>query len=250
MRYHTAQNYFTNVEKNLNPNSPTWDYDSIAKGYTAPPAANGALGIPTWKDELYFEYHRGVYTTQAAHKRNMRTSEVATLDAEKLASFAWLNGQPYPNAELTENWKKITFNGFHDLAAGSGIAIIYKDAQREYTEVFNSDKLITRSLTQDPADQIDTANQPGVPILVTNTLAWPRKETIRIDVQTPEAGELTLTDDIGRKLPYEDLQEGLNNRDHTVLATVDVPALGYTVLHATASRQPSSRVATKPRPPT
>jgi alpha-mannosidase len=235
MRYHTAQSYFTNVEKNLNPNSPTWDYDSIAKGYTAPPAANGALGIPTWKDELYFEYHRGVYTTQAAHKRNMRTSEVATLDAEKLASLAWLNGKPYPNAELTESWKKITFNGFHDLAAGSGIAIIYKDAQREFTEVFNSDTLITNAARGTLADQIDTAKQPGAPVLVANTLAWPRKETIQINVQTPEAGELTLTDDAGNKLPYEDLNEGTNIREHTVLATVDVPALGYTVLHATAS---------------
>jgi alpha-mannosidase len=241
MRYHTAQNYFTNVEKNLNSSSPTWNYDSIAKGYTAPPAANGALGIPTWKDELYFEYHRGVYTTQAAHKRNMRTSEVATLDAEKLASLAWLNGQPYPNPELTENWKKITFNGFHDLAAGSGIAIIYKDAQREFTEVFNADKLITNASLKTLADQINTSNQPGEAVLVTNTLAWPRKETIQIDVQTPEVGELALTDDAGRKLPYEDLNEGSNNRDHTVLATVDVPALGYTVIHATASQAKQPR---------
>jgi len=91
MRYTTAQHYFDDVEKNLNPDSPTWDYDSIAKGYTAPAASSaGGVGIPTWKDELYFEYHRGVYTTQAAHKRNMRRSETSTLDAEKLASFAWL----------------------------------------------------------------------------------------------------------------------------------------------------------------
>ncbi|MGH9595848.1 MAG: alpha-mannosidase, partial [Edaphobacter sp.] len=135
MRYHTAQSYFTNVEKNLNPDSPTWNYDSIAKGYTAPPAANGAMGLPTWNDELYFEYHRGVYTTQAAHKRNMRTSETATLDAEKLASLAWLQGRPYPNDQLTENWKKITFNQFHDLAAGSGIGAIYKDAQKQFDVV-------------------------------------------------------------------------------------------------------------------
>jgi alpha-mannosidase len=27
MRYHTAQSYFTAVEKNLNPESPTWDYE-------------------------------------------------------------------------------------------------------------------------------------------------------------------------------------------------------------------------------
>ena len=152
MRYHTAQAYFTNVEKNLNSDSPTWNYDSIAKGYTAPAASStGAIGLPTWKDELYFEYHRGIFTTQAAHKRSMRTSEVATLDAEKLASLAWLSGKPYPNDQLTDNWKKITFNQFHDLAAGSGIGVIYKDAQKDYTEVFHNDILeITNSCARNP----------------------------------------------------------------------------------------------------
>ena len=30
-------------------------------------------------------------------------------------------GTPYPGEELTEAWKKVLFNQFHDLAAGSGI---------------------------------------------------------------------------------------------------------------------------------
>ena len=38
----------------------------------------------------------------------------------------------YPGDELTEDWKKITFNDFHDLAAGSGIGVIYKDAQKDF----------------------------------------------------------------------------------------------------------------------
>jgi alpha-mannosidase len=238
MRYHTAQNYFTNVEKNLNPASPTWNYDSIAKGYTAPPAANGALGIPTWKDELYFEYHRGVYTTQAAHKRNMRTSEVATLDAEKLASLAWLNGKPYPNAELTESWKKITFNGFHDLAAGSGIAIIYKDAQREYTEVFNSDALITDNSLQTLAAKIDTQskdvrfkNEP--PVIVFNPMAWPRSETVQMNVQLPEASSIGIEDSDHNRLPTQILSRDGATNSYSILVHVDnIPALGYKVLHA------------------
>ena len=40
-----------------------------------------------------------------------------------------------PASELTEAWKKITFNRFHDLAAGSGIGVIYRDAQRDYDQV-------------------------------------------------------------------------------------------------------------------
>jgi alpha-mannosidase len=56
-------------------------------------------------------------------------------NAEKYASLAWLDGNAYPAAELTEAWKKITFNQFHDLAAGSGIGVIYKDAQRDYDTI-------------------------------------------------------------------------------------------------------------------
>ena len=41
----------------------------------------------------------------------------------------------YPADELTEDWKKVLFNQFHDLAAGSGIGIIYKDAQKDYDVV-------------------------------------------------------------------------------------------------------------------
>jgi alpha-mannosidase len=63
-------------------------------------------------------------TTQANHKHNMRTAEEEMLNAEKWSSLAWLDGLKYPGDELTEDWKKVLFNQFHDLAAGSGIAVI------------------------------------------------------------------------------------------------------------------------------
>ncbi len=74
MQFGIAQTYFSDVEKQIAPDSPEWNYQSIAKGYTPPPAVAGKVSIPTWKSELYFEYHRGVMTTQANHKRNMRES--------------------------------------------------------------------------------------------------------------------------------------------------------------------------------
>ena len=234
MHYSTAQNYFTNVEKNLNPDSPTWDYDSIAKGYTAPPSSStGAVGIPTWKSELYFEYHRGVFTTQAEHKRSMRTSEVATLDAEKLASFAWLDGKTYPAAELTEDWKKITFNQFHDLAAGSGIGVIYKDAQRDYTEVFHSDREISESAINTLSANVDTRVTSGVPVLVFNAMAWPRTETVRLTVQTPDAASaISILDSTGKHLLAQSISSNPATHEFTVLVRAEVPALGYAVLHA------------------
>jgi len=235
MRYHTAQSYFTNVEKNLNPDSPTWDYDSIAKGYTAPSASStGAMGLPTWNDELYFEYHRGIFTTQAAHKRNMRTSEVATLDAEKLASLAWLQGKPYPADQLTENWKKITFNQFHDLAAGSGIGVIYKDAQKDYTELFHVDHEVSDDALKTLAAHIDTRAKDGVPILVYNAMAWPRTETIELSVQLPEhANNVAIADSSGKHMLTQLLSaDNATNTFRLLVHAEDISALGYKILHA------------------
>jgi len=68
MRFGTAAAYFNDVDGRLASNSPEWNYASIAKGYTdPPPPPAGMISIPTWKSELYFEYHRGVMTTQANH---------------------------------------------------------------------------------------------------------------------------------------------------------------------------------------
>jgi alpha-mannosidase len=126
--YSTAGHFFSTVESNLaDPASaPVWNYRTFADGKaTMPPFQGGPLQIPVWNDELYLEFHRGVFTSQAQHKRNMRVAEEQMLNAEKWASLSWLGGQAYPGDALNEAWKKVLVNQFHDLAAGSGIAVIY-----------------------------------------------------------------------------------------------------------------------------
>ncbi len=236
MHYGTAQSYFSTVEQHLNPDSPTWNYDSLAKGWTAPAAGlHGDLGLPTWKDELYFEYHRGIFTTQAKHKENLRKSEVATLDTEKLSAFAWLGGATYPATEITDNWKKITFNQFHDLAAGSGIAVIYRDAQDDFRQVFDTDKLISEAARMSVTANVDTQKGKGEPIVVMNSLAWPRTETVEVRVRTEENGELFLKDESGKPVRYQSLSGDGSNPHKIILTSVTVPPLGYKVLHATSS---------------
>ena len=237
MRYRTAQSYFTDVEGKIDPESREWNYDSIAKGYVAPAAgAGGTVGVPTWKDELYFEYHRGVMTTQAGHKRNMRESEAKTLDAEKLASLAWLAGAAYPGEALTENWKKITFNQFHDLAAGSGIGVIYKDARRDYAEVYGVDREVSGAAMTTLAAGVDTRVKSGVPVMVWNGMGWARSETVKVSVQMPEAGEgVRLLDTSERPVLSQVVSEDKATHRFEVLARVqEVPALGYAVVHAEA----------------
>jgi alpha-mannosidase len=199
-----AQPFFSSVEKQIAPMSPVWNYQSIAQGYVAPKEVPGKVAIPTWKSELYFEYHRGVMTSQANHKHNMRTSEEEVLNAEKWASLAWLDGKEYPGNELTEDWKKVLFNQFHDLAAGSGIGVIYKDAQKDYDYVKLSTNAISDKSMARVGEKINTAGA-GIPVVVYNPLGWARSGDVHVRVQTEadKSEEVTLHVDNVPALGYK-----------------------------------------------
>jgi alpha-mannosidase len=236
----TALPFFVESQKKIAPESPMWDYQTIAKGYhepAQPPA--GELAIPTWKDELYLEYHRGVFTTQANLKRNMRESSEWTLNAEKYASLAWLDGDAYPGNELTEAWKKVTFNQFHDLAAGSGIAAIYKDAQSDYDQVrWSTDEISTKAL-RTLATRIDTHGADGVPILVFNPLGWQRSGPIEFDVQMPApARDVSVVNSAGRVIPSQVIsKDAATNTFHLLAEAGDIPSIGYEVLHVVPQKR-------------
>jgi alpha-mannosidase len=235
IEFGTALPYFTALEKQIAPNSPVWDYPSIAKGYTPPPPVAGMVNIPTWKSELYFEYHRGVMTTQANHKKNMRDAEEQMLDAEKWASLAWvLAGRAYPSSDLTEDWKKVLFNQFHDLAAGSGIGVIYKDAQKDYDVVRWSTNEIDTNALKTVAERIDTSLRgkiaQGQSIVIFNPLGWMRSGEAAFpatgypngfEIRDPQTG-ITHPSAL---LPKE-VRDGIEEYRFPV---PDVPALGYEV---------------------
>jgi alpha-mannosidase len=230
-----TQPYFSAVEKEVAPESKTWNYQSIAKGYTPPPDVPGKISIPTWDSELYFEYHRGVFTTQANHKRNMRTAEEEMLNAEKWASLAWLDGRRYPGAELTEDWKKVLFNQFHDLAAGSGIGIIYKDAQKDYDVVRWSTNEISQKSLDTVEQRIDTQGA-GIPVVVYNPLGWQRSGdvTVRVQLPKPTPAGVSVAGAAAQKTPLDSGEMEFNQETGVTEVRVhvdDVPALGYKVLH-------------------
>jgi alpha-mannosidase len=235
-KFGRAIDYFQTVEKQVAPESPTWNYQSIAKGFTAPPAVDGKVSIPTWKSELYFEYHRGVFTTQANHKHNMRTAEEEVLNAEKWSSLAWLDGLAYPGKELTEDWKKVLFNQFHDLAAGSGIGIIYKEAQKDYDVVRWSTNEISTGALGKVAEYIDTrvkvANSQ--PIVVYNPLGWERSGDVTVKLQLANpTQDITVSDMCEPESNINQIDPQIISRDagtgevELAFHAMAVPALGY-----------------------
>jgi len=236
MRFGDAKEFFSEVEPKLDTeHSPLWNYKVLAGGAgPLPVPAPGKISLPVWNDELYFEYHRGVMTTQANHKRNMRESEEQLLNAEKYSSLAWLFGTPYPGTELTEAWKKVLFNQFHDLAAGSGIGVIYQDAQRDYDVVRWTAEQATGTALGTISARVRTNSMEGVPVMVLNPLAWARTELAMVDVQMPRApaAALSVLDARGNPLLVQVLStDAATHRYRLLVEVTDVPSLGYEVLH-------------------
>jgi alpha-mannosidase len=242
MQFGTAGAYFSAVEKDLAPASRTWDYRTIAQGYVEPTPVAGKISIPTWDDEMYLEYHRGTYTTQALMKWNLRHGPEWTLDAEKVASLAWLDGSPYPATELTNAWKTITFNDFHDLAAGSGIGVNYKYAAQEFRQVHRADTLISSAALSTIAAHADTHVASGVPVFVFNPVSWARSGDVKVSVQMPApTAAVSVLDAHGAVLPSEILsKDASTNTFHLLVQARDVPSLGYEVLHVIPGARPFS----------
>jgi len=98
--------------------------------------------LPLMVGELYFEYHRGTYTSQAAVKRNNRRAEQLLHDLE---FFAVATNR---REDLSDLWRLLLLNQFHDILPGSSIAQVYADSTRQFAELFaRGEKLLPAGTT-------------------------------------------------------------------------------------------------------
>jgi alpha-mannosidase len=190
------------------------------------------LKVPTWKDELYFEYHRGVLTTQADTKQRIRRDEELMLDAEKYASVASLLGRSYPQAQFELAWKNLLFDHFHDVMPGSGIAVNYLDAKRNLEDVARSAKEITDGALGEIMAHVNTQGVnprgDGVPVVVFNSLSWVRTEVVEAEVQLPgPARDVEVLDGAGKRVDHQLLTMDSTTNRARILILADAPAVGY-----------------------
>lgn len=212
LTFGTAQSFFDDVERNL-----------------------AQLKVPVWNNELYFQYHRGVMTTQSETKKRIRQSEELLLNAEKFSSLAMLEGQPYPQEELQNDWKKVLFDQFHDIMPGSGIAINYVDAARDLGVVRLSGNKILAGSLETVAARINTEGE-GIPVVLFNPLGWARTDVAEAEAQFPSKfaprSGIEVRDSSGTVLPSSIISR--DDKTHTVkirFVAESVPAMGYAVFH-------------------
>jgi alpha-mannosidase len=190
------------------------------------------LKVPVWKDELYFEYHRGVFTSQADTKQRIRRDEELMLDAEKYASLASLFGRPYAQDQFELAWKNLLFDHFHDVMPGSGIAVNYLDAKRNLEDVARSANEIRDGALGEILAHVNTQGVnprgDGVPVVVFNSLSWPRTEVVEAEVQLPgPAREVQVLDGAGQQVEHQLLAMDAATNRARLLIVADTPALGY-----------------------
>jgi len=198
------------------------------------------MQVPTWSGELYFQYHRGVFTTQADTKQRIRRSEETLLDAEKFASLASLYGRPYPQDEMERAWKRLLFDHFHDIMPGSGIAVNYLDAKRNLEDVQRAGREVIDGSLGEIAARVNTQSD-RTPLMVFNPLSWLRTEVIEAEVQLPtSARQIEVADSSGKAVESELLSLDADTHRARVLLLADVPAMGYqTYFVGTAATAPA-----------
>ena len=139
------------------------------------------LDAPTWTGELYLEFHRGTYTSQAKTKQGNRRSEHLLREAELwCATAAVRHGTDYPYETLDRIWKLVLLQQFHDILPGSSIHWVHREAAANYAAVAAElEELIAdavRALAGDGDVRLAFNTAPharnGVPALG----AWPRAE--------------------------------------------------------------------------
>jgi alpha-mannosidase len=189
------------------------------------------LQVPVWRNELYFEYHRGVFTTQAETKRRIRTTEELLLNAEKFSAFATLFGKPYPTEDVERSWKDMLFDDFHDIFPGSGIAVNYLDAKRNLEDV----QRVGRGILNGSLDEISSninLKGSGTPLVFFNSLSWERNELVEAQVRLPEpASFVEVLDASGKLVPSQVLSADRVTRAVRLLVKVKVPSLGYSTYY-------------------
>src|ERR1700730_15176121 len=152
-------------------------------------AKREAHNLTTWVGELYFELHRGTYTSQARTKRLNRRAEQALREAE---IWSVAVGQDYPADVLDSSWKRLLINQFHDILPGSSIDWVYEDSERDLESVVEIAGGVTTSAQSRLVGR-------GYNLTVFNVTSHARLEVVEVDgqpiaVEAPACGWASVQD--------------------------------------------------------
>ncbi|AAT42676.1 alpha-mannosidase [Picrophilus oshimae] len=116
---------------NINKNPNIADIENIFHGH-----------LPVYNDELYLEYHRGVYTTNSHIKNYIASLSQELIIYDFLNAFNLLYNNKDNSESLIKSWKALLKSQFHDVLPGSANYYAYLEAFNELKDAENRIKNI------------------------------------------------------------------------------------------------------------
>ncbi|WP_308164636.1 glycoside hydrolase family 38 C-terminal domain-containing protein [Agromyces sp. ISL-38] len=180
---------------------------------------------PVWSGEMYLEFHRGIFTSQARTKRGNRRNERLLAEAETWASAATLlTGAHYPGEELDELWRAVLLLQFHDILPGTAIAWVHREAEASHAETTErAERIIETALRELTGDGLQRIAVNAAPVVMRGI---PARAGVLLDAETAidaDSGrsDVTVRDDNGRIVLENDLVSVVVGSDGTITRMLD-----------------------------
>jgi len=145
--------------------------------------------LPKWNGELYFELHRGTYTSQAKNKFYNRFTEYLLHDIEFFSSLSIILSclSNYPKEEVDELWKDVLLNQFHDVLPGSSIGMVYDDSIKIYENVVDKGNKIKDNAINSIIFNLSKPSEGKKGYEIFNSTQWTRSEIIEVPLLPNQA---------------------------------------------------------------
>lgn len=209
--------------------TPDAYFDKVRERGEALPVVSGDL----------LHHASGCYSVHSGVKKWNRKAENRLIMAEKFSVMAGhFAGRSYPVSEYTRGWKRVLFNQFHDILAGTSLAAAYEDAWESYGEALSIGARGMNGAIQSISWQIDIPMEEGMrPLVVFNPNAFEGK--FEVEAEAPSLKEdMTLVDEEDRQIPIQLVQsEASCNGRCRISFIAELPSLGWRTYRLVRGRE-------------
>ncbi|MBQ8182479.1 MAG: alpha-mannosidase [Clostridia bacterium] len=162
--------------------------------------------LPVYNDELYYENHRGTYTSQGFIKKRNRKNEFLLSRIEMAGVF----GKGYDKERMQNLWLLLLKNQFHDILPGTSIHEAMEDCRPDFKKLENEGNEMFNSALD--------AIIPDINVTETGIIVW---NFLSHTVTAP----VTVK---GNK-SFDSLCRSFtkNGEEYTEFIAENVPAMGY-----------------------
>lgn len=199
--------------------------------------------LPVWDGEMYYENHRGTFTSQAFVKKNNRKGEFMLRNAEMLSLLAGT----YDREETEKLWKLLLTNQFHDILPGTSIEEVFVNTRAEYELMNEGGNRIIDAALRKLSDEAATGKNS---IVVWNFLPFGITSAVKMQLSGDIISKLQSfmeNTDISCNNIQLSVTDASGNRENAKISDCtlefiarDVPAMGYKVYHLSSEKKEST----------